>query len=189
MTCCFNKMGMPLHFHYEVMGCIESQFLENWLARSGISLGCLVHLTHFPLLSSLEVTLRILCTCFVCLPLAKIRRTDESLLSFDFCSWGMLLYNLILHITFKHALLYLVSNFMWKHVCINFKCFKILHYTAYVSDKGFGLIAVKTAIANIIAEFEVSPCAETPHRIELGPKILILANRGKIPLKFKKLKQ
>jgi len=71
----------------------------------------------------------------------------------------------------------------------NLKCFKILHYTVYISGKGFGLIAVKTAIANVIAEFEVSPCAETPQRIELSPKALILANRREILLKFKKLKQ
>lgn len=55
--------------------------------------------------------------------------------------------------------------------------------------KGFGLISVKTALANIIANFEVSTCDETPKRLQLNPKAMILANIGGLYLKFAKLKR
>jgi hypothetical protein len=62
-------------------------------------------------------------------------------------------------------------------------------YTSFISGKGFGLISVKTALANIIANFEVSTCDETPKRLQLNPKAMILANIGGLYLKFAKLKR
>ena len=61
-------------------------------------------------------------------------------------------------------------------------------YTSSISGKLFGLIAVKIALANILANFEVSTCADTPKRIQLNPKAMILATPGGIKLKFTKLK-
>nr|AGM32649.1 cytochrome P450-like protein [Coptotermes formosanus] len=58
----------------------------------------------------------------------------------------------------------------------------------YCIGKGFGLISVKTALANIIANFEVSTCAETPKRLQLNPKAMILASIAGLYLKFTKLK-
>jgi len=43
---------------------------------------------------------------------------------------------------------------------------------------------VKTATANVILEFGVYSCDEAPYCIELSPKVLTLANRREIPLKF-----
>jgi cytochrome P450 family 6 len=60
-------------------------------------------------------------------------------------------------------------------------------YTSSISGKGFGLIAVKIALANVLANFEVSTCAETPKRLQFNPKAMILAARGGIHLKFTKL--
>jgi hypothetical protein len=60
--------------------------------------------------------------------------------------------------------------------------------TLSISGKGFGLIVVKTALANIIANYEVSTCAETPKQLRLNPKAMILASSQGIYLKFTKLK-
>lgn len=57
----------------------------------------------------------------------------------------------------------------------------------YCIGKGFGLIASKVAVANVLANFIVSPCADTPSSIQLNPKAMILAARGGIRLKFTKL--
>jgi hypothetical protein len=64
---------------------------------------------------------------------------------------------------------------------------RIFTYAAFVSGKGFGLIASKVGVANVLANFVVSPCADTPSRIQLNPKAMILACKGGIPLKFTKL--
>jgi hypothetical protein len=61
-------------------------------------------------------------------------------------------------------------------------------YTSSISGKRFGLIAVKIALANVLANFEVSTCAESPKRLHLDPKAMILAVPGGINLKFTKLK-
>lgn len=57
----------------------------------------------------------------------------------------------------------------------------------YCIGKSFGLIASKVAVANVLANFIVSPCAETPSSIQLNTKAMILAAKGGIPLKFTKL--
>jgi hypothetical protein len=62
-------------------------------------------------------------------------------------------------------------------------------YTSSISGKGFGLLAVKIALANILANFEVSTCAESPKHLQLDPKAMILASEGGIHLKFTKLKR
>lgn len=58
----------------------------------------------------------------------------------------------------------------------------------YCLGKTLGLVSVKTALANILANFEVLTCAESPKRIQLDPKAMILAVAGGIRLKFTKLK-
>jgi hypothetical protein len=42
-------------------------------------------------------------------------------------------------------------------------------------------------MANVLANFMVSPCADTPSSIQLNPKAMILASKGGIRLKFTKL--
>ena len=47
---------------------------------------------------------------------------------------------------------------------------------------------MKTALAHILANYEVFTCAESPKHLQLDPKAMILAIRGGIHLKFIKLK-
>jgi len=58
----------------------------------------------------------------------------------------------------------------------------------YCLGKTFGLVSVKTALANILANYEVSTCAKSPQHLHLDPKAMILAAPGGVHLKFTKLK-
>ncbi|KAJ9594235.1 hypothetical protein L9F63_014395, partial [Diploptera punctata] len=48
----------------------------------------------------------------------------------------------------------------------------------------FGLMAVKTALVHILAEFEVKPCKDTPVPLVFNPRSIILVPVTGIPLKF-----
>ncbi|XP_069675031.1 cytochrome P450 6k1-like [Periplaneta americana] len=59
----------------------------------------------------------------------------------------------------------------------------------YCLGKGLGLIAIKIAVASVISQYEVLPCENTPPRLDLDPKAMILAVKGGLPLRFAKLKK
>ncbi|KAK4879864.1 hypothetical protein RN001_008010 [Aquatica leii] len=50
----------------------------------------------------------------------------------------------------------------------------------------FGLLAAKIGIIQILSEYEVLKCADTPARIEFTSKSVLLASKVGIPIQFKK---